>query len=182
VRRKPPSKLEFASIDAGSCNVRRGFSGKSASAANLCIPAHRRELSCSSSGPRRMAIFRCPRLWRCSNGGIAAGLVVGYDGLNRTSSQVAPYDRDGNTVFLDLGERIDLCEEPVGDQDQPFDAASDEHVEIAVKLLRAIVRVHDDGQERAWGRGRARCRARATCSRGRRCRRRGRRWSGCGGG
>ena len=79
------------------------------------------------------------------DGEIAALLVVHDDRPNRILREIAADDDGGQFAVAQLREPSAFLKEPVGDDDQTFDAAIHQQVEIAGQLFGVVVRVHHDG-------------------------------------
>ena len=80
-------------------------------------------------------------------GDIASDLVVDNDRADRIRFQFAANHRRGNTAFFQVGEKIDIQEYPVGQNDQGFNAAVQQHLEIALKASALVVDVGEDRQK-----------------------------------
>src|SRR6266852_45844 len=59
--------------------------------------------------------------------------------------ELAAHGCGGNVVLLQIGEDVDVDEQPVGEDDQAFDAAVEQHFEIALEAAALVVHVGEDG-------------------------------------
>src|SRR6266850_7627997 len=80
--------------------------------------------------------------------GAGALCIVHDQGTDVVVLEFASYDRRGDFTFFDVGEDIDVQEEPVGEHDQAFDAAVEEHFKITFEAAAFVVNVGENGKER----------------------------------
>src|SRR3989454_1708622 len=80
--------------------------------------------------------------------GARARLVVHEDVADGIEFDFAPNDDRGDSPALEIGEKIDVHRKPIGDDDQPLDAAIEEHLEVTLEAMRLVVRVGQHGQVR----------------------------------
>ncbi len=52
----------------------------------------------------------------------------------------------GNIAFFQVGEQVNIHEEPVGDDDERFDGTREKHFEIALEAAALIVHVGENGE------------------------------------
>src|SRR5258705_7597307 len=83
----------------------------------------------------------------CESGTGALGVVYGQ-GTNMVVLEFASHDGSGNFAFLDVGEHVDIEEEPVGQHHQAFNAAVEEHFEITLKTAAFVMHIGENGQKR----------------------------------
>src|SRR5208337_4660773 len=80
--------------------------------------------------------------------GPGAQMIVDDHGADIVIFQFAPDNRGRNVVLLEIGEHIDIDEQPVGQNDEPLDAAVEQHFEIALETAALVVAVCKDGEKR----------------------------------
>src|SRR5271155_2569547 len=62
--------------------------------------------------------------------------------------QFASHNRGGNVVLLEIGKHVDVDEQPVGENDEPLDAAVQQHFEIAFEAASLVVYIRKYGKKR----------------------------------
>src|SRR6266436_4611096 len=62
--------------------------------------------------------------------------------------QFAAHGYGRNVVLLQIGENVDVHKQPVRENDQAFDAAVEQHFQIALEAAALVVHVGEDGEER----------------------------------
>src|SRR5436305_12908654 len=77
---------------------------------------------------------------------LAADLVVDDDRTHSVVFQFAADHGDGNAAFFQVCEQIDVEKEPIGNDDQSFDAAVQQHFQVAFETAALIVDVGQHGQ------------------------------------
>src|SRR5229473_1500521 len=80
-------------------------------------------------------------------GARACGIIYDH-GADIVVLELAADGRSGNVVLLQIGEDVDVDEKPVGEDDQAFDAAVEQHFEIALEAAALVVHVGEDGKIR----------------------------------
>ena len=79
---------------------------------------------------------------------VAADFVVDDDGTDGVGFQFAADHRGGDAAFFQIAEQVDIEEEPVGQHDEGFDAAVEQHFQIALEAAALVVHVGEDGKIR----------------------------------
>jgi tetratricopeptide (TPR) repeat protein len=79
---------------------------------------------------------------------VAANFVIDDDGTHGVALEFATDQRGGNAAFFEIGEEIDIEKQPVGENHQAFDAAVEEHFEIAFEAAAIIVDIGENRQIR----------------------------------
>src|SRR5271156_3676586 len=80
------------------------------------------------------------------HGEMRAGFVINHDGADSTGTKLAADHDCRDVAFFNVGEEVDVHEEPVGDDDEGFDGAREEHFEVALETDALIVHVGEDGE------------------------------------
>ncbi len=66
--------------------------------------------------------------------------------LTESVSQFAPDHDGGDVAFFEIGEDVDVHEKPVGQDDEGFDAAVEQHFQIALEAAAFVVNVGENGK------------------------------------
>jgi tetratricopeptide (TPR) repeat protein len=80
--------------------------------------------------------------------GASSLVVIDDHGADAVGFEFAADDGSGNVVLFEIGEEINVDKEPVGEDDEAFDAAIEHHFEIALEAAAIVVDVGEDGKER----------------------------------
>src|SRR5262245_50323738 len=86
-------------------------------------------------------------------GEVSANFVVDDDRAHRVGFQFAADHGGGDAALLQVGEKIDVQEKPVGQYDQRFDAAVEKHLEVALKATALVVNIGENREERGLVQG-----------------------------
>src|SRR5580693_3129597 len=81
-------------------------------------------------------------------GQITADFIVHDDGTDRVGLQLAANHGGRDAAFFQIPEQVDIEKEPVGNHDQPFDAAVEQKLKIALEAGALVVHVGEDGKVR----------------------------------
>ena len=81
-------------------------------------------------------------------GRVGSGRIVDDDGADLVGLELAAHGGGWNVAFFQVGEHVDVHEQPVGQDDQSLDAAVKEHFQVALEAAALVVHVGEDGQER----------------------------------
>src|ERR1700733_9851334 len=79
-------------------------------------------------------------------GGVGAQFVVDHDGADGIILQFASNHHGGDAALFQIREDIDVHEKPVGQNDQGFDAAVEQHFQIALEAAAFVVDVGEYGE------------------------------------
>src|SRR5882757_4477404 len=81
--------------------------------------------------------------------GSAGALGIVHDqGADMVVLEFTSHYGGGNFAFLDVGQHVDIKEEPVRQYHQTFDAAVEKHFKIAFKAIAFVMHIGKDRQER----------------------------------
>src|SRR6266852_3926277 len=81
-------------------------------------------------------------------GGARACGVIYDHGADIVVLELAADGRSANVVLLQNGEDVDVDQKPVGEDDQAFDAAVEQHFQIALEAAALVVHISEDGKIR----------------------------------
>src|SRR5580704_2302464 len=79
-------------------------------------------------------------------GSVAAEFVVDHHGADRVGLKFASDHDGGDIAFFEVGEDVDVHEKPVGEDDQGFDTAVEQHFQIALEAAAFVVDVGENGK------------------------------------
>lgn len=97
-------------------------------------------------GPTNDGDATMPPLVKMFEGKAASGFVVDHHGADPITGNF-PTNRGGrNLLFVDVGEDVDIDEEPVGHNDQAIDVTLEKHLEITLKTVVLVVGIGEDGK------------------------------------
>src|SRR5579871_5742641 len=77
---------------------------------------------------------------------VAADLVVDDDRTDGVGLQFAADHRSRNAALLQVGQEIDIEEQPVGKDNESFDAAVKQHFQVTLEAAALVVHVSKNGQ------------------------------------
>src|ERR1700741_1381996 len=75
-----------------------------------------------------------------------ATFIVDRDSANGFSLEGSPRNDRGHLLFRQISQELDVCDQPVGDDDERFDAAIEKHFEIAFETMRLVMSVSEQGK------------------------------------
>src|ERR1035441_5153313 len=81
-------------------------------------------------------------------GGASADGIVDEHGADLVVLELPTDRRGGNVVLLQVGEDVDVHKQPVGQDDQAFDTAVEQHFQIAFEAAALVVDIGKDGKVR----------------------------------
>src|SRR5215475_6482112 len=90
--------------------------------------------------------FAVPALVKVLECLAAAGFVVDHDGADAIARQLPADGGGGDLTFVQVGEDVNIDEEPVGNDDQAVDVAFEEHLQVAFEAVALVVSVGKDRQ------------------------------------
>ena len=76
-----------------------------------------------------------------------AQLVVHQHRADPQRAHVAADNHNRDVVLFDVAQQVGLVEDPTGDDDDPFGATLQDHLQIAVEEIALGLRVHQQGEE-----------------------------------
>src|SRR5258708_32031383 len=80
--------------------------------------------------------------------GARAQIIVDDHRTDIVVLEFAAHGHGWNVVLLQIGEDIDVHKQPVREDDQAFDAAVEQHFQIALEAAALVVHIGEDGEER----------------------------------
>src|SRR5215472_6114971 len=79
-------------------------------------------------------------------GEMASDFVVDDDGADGISLQLASDHRGGDAAFFEIAEQVNVEEDPVRNDDEGFNTAVEEHLEVTLEAAALVVDVGEDGK------------------------------------
>ena len=79
---------------------------------------------------------------------VAADFVIDDHRTHRVAFKFAADEHGGDAALFQIGEQVDIEKKPVGENNQAFDAAVEQHLEIALEAAALIVHVGENRQVR----------------------------------
>ena len=143
---QPDSKLERGSRDSGRSRMRRASSSRPDCFAKFRMPPPARRTIRQAFGAADKGNLAMSQGVQVLESQLAADFVVDDDRTHGVVFQFAADHGNGDAAFFQVGEQIDIEKEPVGNDDQSFDAAVQQHFQVALEAAALVVDVGQDGQ------------------------------------
>ena len=144
----PASKLESGSRESGRSTTRWESSSSPQVLGAVANAAPAGGTVAKSFGAADEGDFAMTEGMKMLEREIAADFVIDDDRTHGVAFELEADDRGGNAAFFKVGEQVDIEEEPVGENDETFDAAVEQHFQIALEAAALVVNVGEDGQVR----------------------------------
>src|SRR5262249_8654219 len=80
------------------------------------------------------------------DGKTRACFVIDHDGTDTVGIQLPRDHNRRNISFLEIGQQINVYQKPVGNDDQSFNGAGQQHFEIALKAPTLVMHIRKDWQ------------------------------------
>src|SRR5580700_6794330 len=77
---------------------------------------------------------------------VASDFIVDDHRTHRVPFQFATYKSRGDAALFQIGEQVDIEKKPVSEDDQAFDAAVEQHLEVALEAAALVVYVSENWQ------------------------------------
>ena len=140
--RKPLSKLDVGSTDSGSCWIKTGsissprFAQISECRANAALSISVQPSDeCDLTVTQLMQVLeREPR----------TDFVIDHHRTDDVARKLPANRRRGNVPFGEIAQELNVDEEPVGNHDQGFNMAFEQHLEVSLEAIPLVVRVSEN--------------------------------------